>query len=64
MSHHHSGACGSEAHSHDSHDHSHSPPPDSSAAGDQSSLFSIIDREHVVALNAQGGEESGKNVIK
>ncbi|KAJ9096651.1 hypothetical protein QFC20_006367 [Naganishia adeliensis] len=44
--------------------HSHSPPPDSSAAGDQSSLFSIIDREHVVALNAQGGEESGKNVIK
>ncbi|KAI5448961.1 hypothetical protein NCC49_005725 [Naganishia albida] len=62
--HHHSGACGSEAHAHDSHDHSHSPPPDSSAAGDQNSLFSIIDREHVIALNAQGGEESGKNVIK
>ncbi|KAJ9097195.1 hypothetical protein QFC21_004864 [Naganishia friedmannii] len=62
--HHHSGPCGSEAHSHDSHDHSHSPPPDSAAAGDQNSLFEVIDREHVTALNAQGGEESGKNVIK
>ncbi len=55
--------CRDEAHAHD-HDHSHDAPPDSAAAGDQSSLFGKIDRDNVVAANAVDGEEMGRKVIK
>ena len=43
------------------HDHSHDVPLE---AGPQDSLYPQIDLEHVVGLNAVGGGESGKNVIK
>lgn len=61
MSHEH---CSDEAHPHDHAGHSHTPPPDSAAAGDQFSLYAKIDRDNVVALNAVGGEQAGRAVIK
>ncbi len=61
MSHDH---CSDEAHSHDHAGHSHTPFPDSAAAGDQFSLFGKIDRNNVVALNAVDGEQAGRAVIK
>jgi ABC-type nickel/cobalt efflux system permease component RcnA len=60
-------SCQSEAHNHDhTHDHSHAHdlPSSDPNAGDKNSLYSKIDREHVRALNAAGGDEAGKNVIK
>lgn len=63
-------SCSSEAHahdhSHDHHDHSHAHdlPSGDPNAGDKNSLYSKIDREHVRALNAVGGDEAGRNVIK
>lgn len=56
--------CHDEAHDHDHAGHSHTPPPDSAAAGEQFSLFGKIDRDHVVALNAVDGEQTGREVIK
>ena len=43
------------------HDHDHDIPLTS---GPQDSLYSQIDVEHVVAMNAEGGAEAGKGVIK
>lgn len=55
---------GGHGHGHGDHDHDghdHDIPLDS---GPQDSLFSHIDLPNVVALNAVGGGDSGKNVIK
>lgn len=50
---------GDHGHGHDGHDHD---VPLS--AGPADSLFKVIDTEHVVALNAEGGAERGRVVIK
>ena len=58
-SHGHSHGHGDGDHGHDGHDHD---VPLESVPAD--SLYSQIDLEHVEALNAQGGAESGRKVIK
>lgn len=42
-------------------DHDHDIPLES---GPQDSLYKVVDTEHVRALNADGGPEKGKVVIK
>lgn len=42
-------------------DHAHDVPLE---AGPSDSLYTVIDTEHVVALNAAGGGEKGRVVIK
>lgn len=51
-------------HSSCSHDHSGDLPSSSTLSGDKHSLYAYIDRDHVVALNALGGGEMGKRVVK
>lgn len=56
--------CSDEAHGHDHNggcEHDHDVPL---AAGPTDSLYPVIDTEHVVALNAAGGAEKGRVVIK
>lgn len=49
-------------HGHGDHDgHDHDVPL---SAGPADSLYKVIDTEHVVALNAEGGAERGRVVIK
>jgi hypothetical protein len=48
-------------HGHEHHDHEHDTPLSS---GPNDYLYGQIDVPHVIALNAQGGGEAGKNVIK
>lgn len=55
------GHCHNESHQHD---HSNDLPVDSSAAGDKFSLYPKIDKQNVVALNAQGGQTAGQKVVK
>jgi hypothetical protein len=63
------GSCSNEAHAHDhghghghgDHDHEHDLP---TSAGPHDSLYGEIDRDNVVALNATGGGDTGRNVIK
>jgi len=56
MSHNHNHGCGHEGHDHD---HDHGLPSD--VLGHQDNLFSHIDRQNVVALNASG---EGPEIIK
>lgn len=42
-------------------DHDHDIPLEN---GPQDSLYKVVDTEHVVALNAEGGPEKGRVVIK
>jgi hypothetical protein len=58
MPHQHSHGCG---HEHDGDGHSHDVPMES---GPSDNLYSQVDVEHVVALNAEGGGETGRKVIK
>jgi hypothetical protein len=52
----------------EAHDHTHGPGCDHDdvplEAGPVDSLYTVIDTEHVVALNAEGGGEQGRVVIK
>ena len=65
-----SSASGSSHHHHHSHDHSqdHSHEGHSHdvplSSGPADSLYTQIDIAHVVALNAKGGAEAGRVVIK
>lgn len=52
--HEHNDGCGHEGHDHDV----------PLGAGPRDSLYGQIDRDNVVAMNAAGGAESGRNVIK
>lgn len=59
-------SCSHEAHDHDHHDqehdgHSHDVPLESSPLD---SLYTQIDLPNVMALNAEGGGEAGRKVIK
>lgn len=57
-------SCSHEAHDHDHggcDGHDHDIPL---SAGPTDSLYPVIDTEHVVALNAAGGGEKGRVVIK
>lgn len=56
-------SCSHEAHDHDhGHDgHSHDVPLESSPLD---SLYTQIDLPNVMALNAEGGGEAGRKVIK
>lgn len=59
-------SCSREAHDHDHHDHehdghSHDVPLESSPLD---SLYTQVDLSGVTALNAEGGGEAGRKVIK
>ncbi|WOO78509.1 PITH domain-containing protein [Vanrija pseudolonga] len=59
---------GGHGHSHDHHGHDHGHDGHDHdvplEAGPSDSLYGVIDTEHVVALNAAGGGEQGRVVIK
>ena len=56
---------GGDEHGHDGHGHGHDHSHDTPlGSGPQDSLFEQVDLPHVVALNAEGGAEAGRKVIK
>lgn len=59
---------GGHGHGHDHHDHEHGHDGHDHdvplEAGPSDTLYGVIDTEHVVALNAAGGGEQGRVVIK